>query len=209
MRFPFYLLLAMVSLIAACSRPEPALVIPGERPDPATAAPLLETVIRYLGKMPDKATHQTKFDTLYDAHYDRQAEMHRLDRYYRDTLNGDLWLLVSRVAPSIHVRRVSTGIHCRMDSDSLRFYHEVFRTWKLPEEVLLPRADSLFARMVRGEDLRPWYTERMGDQYIEFPDAHTRFDTLARRWVSDLEDPVTPLKEEILKATRGAAPEEN
>jgi hypothetical protein len=94
---------------------------------------------------------------------------------------------------------VSTGIRLKVSDDKITFYEEVFRTWRLPEDILLPRADTLFARMVNGEDLTPYYTASKADQYIEFPDEHTWYDTLARHWVSDLEDPVRKLKDEFSK----------
>jgi hypothetical protein len=201
---PIFLLTVLAVIWMGCREtPSTPLVIPGHRPEADEGQRLLEPILRYTAKMPDKADPATRFDTVFDEHYRKQLTHYRVDRYHEIPESGDRWLLVSRIAPSIQVKRVSTGIHYRLAGDSLAFYHEVFRTWKLPEEELLPRADSLFARMVAGEDLSPWYTIAKGDQYIEFPDAHTWFDTTARRWVSDLEDPITPMKEEILRATRG------
>lgn len=201
---PFFLLSLIAVLWLGCRESSPApLVIPGYRPEAAEGERLLEPIIRYAAKMPDKADQFTRFDTVFDEHYRKQLTQYRVDRYHESPETSDRWLLVSRIAPSIQVKRVSTGIRYRLAGDSLVFYHEVFRTWKLPEEELLPRADSLFARMVAGEDLSPWYAAQQGDRYIEFPDAHTWFDITARRWISDLEDPITPMKEEILRATRG------
>lgn len=200
---PVAILIGLSLLWLSCQTPDSRLPIPGVQPDAETGKVLLEPIIRYVARMPDKADQVTRFDTIYNEHYHKQMAQHRVDRFHEVSDRGDRWLLVSRIAPSLQVKRVSTGIHYRMEGDSLVFYREVFRTWKLPEEELLPRADSLFVFMVAGKDLSPWYAAQKGDQYIEFPDAHTWFDTTARRWVSDLEDPISPMKEEILRATRG------
>lgn len=199
---------AFLLLLAACSSSE-SLPVPGSRPEEAEASLWLSRIIRYHAPLPDKADHITKWATAFDDYYSGQARQHRVDRWYPDSLKGDVFLLVSRRAPSLHDKRVSTGIHLRWEQDSLVLYKEVFRTWRLPEEVLLPRADSLFALMVSGADLSPYHTDKRGDQYIEFPDAHTRYDEIARRWVSDLEDPAGALKEEFNRVWKSSSGDAN
>lgn len=191
-----FTLLMFLVFLGACSTQD-GIPVPGSRPVEAEANLWLSRIIRYHAPLPDKAGHTTMWDTAFDDYYSGQARLHRVDRWYSDSLEADVYLLVSRRAPSLHDKRVSTGIHLRWEQDSLVLYKEVFRTWRLPEEVLVPRADSLFALMVSGADLSPYHTDKRGDQYIEFPDAHTRFDAVARRWVSDLEDPVDELKKEF------------
>lgn len=192
----FFLLSTM--FLGACNQ-APELTIPGEKPDAQEAKELLALIIRLHGEMPEKANHATKFDSVFDDHYSRQLAAHSIDRVYREPSTETLFMVVSRIAPSVGIKRVSTGIRLKVSDGKITFYEEVFRTWRLPEDILLPRADTLFARMVKGEDLTPYYTASMADQYIEFPDEHTWYDTLARHWVSDLEDPVRKLKEEFSK----------
>lgn len=147
---------------------------------------MLMHIIRYIGKLPPKgATHKNKFDPLFDGHYAQAVQEHRIDLYHRDTTTGDTYLLVSRIAPSMTVKRVATGVHLRMVGDSIVYYQEVFRTWKMPEEQFTEKSTLLFAKMVRGENLSPYYPQNSGkEEYIEFPDAHTRFDTTQRIWVN-------------------------
>lgn len=154
---------------------------------------LLEKIIRYTGDLPKKATHETKFDTVFNAFYAREIRKHRIDRYYKDENTGYTYLLVSRVAPSLAAKRVATGIKLRLEGDSIVYYNEVFRTWKMPEQELAEKAGMLFEKMVRGQDLSPYYPQNSGqEEYIEFPDPHTHFDEQKRRWVSSLE--ITPEK---------------
>ncbi len=175
-------------LLLAC-QPTPK----GQKPDAETAQQLLEKIIRYTGHLPKKATHETKFDTTFNEFYAQELAKHRIDLYYRDERTGDIYLLVSRIAPSLTVKRVATGIHMRLEGDSIAYYNEVFRTWKMPEPELAEKARMLFEKMVRGQDLSPYYPQNSGNEdYIEFPDPNTRFDVEKRRWVSSLE--VTPEK---------------
>lgn len=195
---------AFLLLLAACS-PGESLSVPGSRPEEAEASLWLNRIIRHLGAMPDKADPATLQDTTHDAWYASQVAMHRVDRLFADSLTGWVYLSVSRPAPSLQAKRVSTGIRLKWEQDSLVSYEEVYRTWRLPEATLIPRADSLFALMVRGSDLSLYYTDKKADQYIEFPDAHTRYDVHARRWVSDREDPAGALKEEFNRVWKSSS----
>lgn len=191
----FIALISLIILVISCQQ-ELHLVIPGDKPSETQESLVLQKVIRYLGSLPDKVGWQDRFSKEYDGHYDQEITRYRIDRYFESDQTGDIYFLASRIAPSIYEKRVSYGVHMRMTGDSISYYHEVFRTWKHTEEVLNPRADSLFAMMVNGDDLRPYYADQKGDQYIEFPDSNTYYDTISRRWVSTLSDPVKQLKEE-------------
>jgi hypothetical protein len=72
---------------------------------------------------------------------------------------------------------------------SLRYYEEVFRTWKMPENVLNERYPVLFDKMVKGESLEPYYSKNKGDQYIEFPDDRFYFDAQTRTWNDKVFEP--------------------
>lgn len=163
------------------------------QPDAETAQLWLHRIIRYAAHLPPNAGHDTKFDTVYNAFYAEQIAKYRVDYYHQN--GADHYLFVSRPAPSLKVKRVGIGIHARMAGDSLAYYNEVFRTWKMEKPPLAKKGALLFDLMVKGKDLRPYYTENSGqEEYIEFPDAHTSFDTLRRQWVSTLADPLAPYR---------------
>ncbi len=190
------LLLLLISLfILSCSQSAPE-TLPGTKPDAEKEQAILQAIIRYVGKMPDKASVLTRFNTEWDDHYQKALAIHAIDRIYQKEGANDIYLLVSRVAPSLKQKRVAVGIQLRMVADSITYYHEVFRTWKMTEAELIPKQEMLFAKMVKGEDLSPWYPETMGDAYIEFPNKDAYFDTLNRHWVSRLEDPIAPYRED-------------
>ncbi len=174
---------AAVVIVFACQPSSP-----GQKPDAETEGRLLKKIIRYTGHLPQRATHETKFDSSFDAFYLDEMKKHRIDLYYHDQSTDDIYLLVSRIAPSLRVKRVATGIKMRLSGDSVAYYHEVFRTWKMEEPELAQKGQMLFGKMVRGEDLSPYYPQHSGkEEYIEFPDEHTHFDVEKRRWVTDLE----------------------
>ncbi|MBP6184095.1 MAG: hypothetical protein KA479_04090 [Saprospiraceae bacterium] len=189
-----YLLISILTLIFSCAPSAPEAV-PGTKPDPATEQTILQAIIRYVGKMPDKASVDTRFNPEWDDHYKKALAIHSIDRMYEAEGTGDMYLIVSRIAPSLKEKKVAVGLHLRMVADSITFYHEVFRTWKMPKEILVPKQEMLFAKMIKGEDLSPWYPETTGDEYIEFPNKDAYFDTINRHWVSRLEDPIAPYRE--------------
>jgi hypothetical protein len=140
-------------------------------------------IIRYLGKKPKKATHENKFDSQFDDYYQDQAFVkHQIDLHALMP-DGTEYLLISRIAPSLEEKRVATGIRLQFDQQgNLTTYEEIFRTWKMRPEVLKERASMLFEKMVKGEDLSPYYPQNSVEEYIEFPDAKTTYDKEKRTW---------------------------
>ncbi|RZS95709.1 hypothetical protein [Cecembia calidifontis] len=143
---------------------------------------ILLTSIRYMGHLPKKATHQTKFDPVYDEYYSKLALDYTLEAYYKK--DGYEYFLASRIAPSLKVKKVAIGVKMKRTSDGqLEFYEEVFRTWKFEIPEMLEKGLMLFDKMVKGEDLSPYYPQNSGEEeYIEFPDAKVYFDVEERRW---------------------------
>jgi hypothetical protein len=142
-------------------------------------------VVRYVAKAPRRVFDATKFDTLYDDHYDKQVAEHDLLAYYINN-KGEHYFLLARIAPSIDVKWVATGGRLRYGpNNELVEYEEIFRTWKMPRQQLEERAKYLFDLMVRGEDLTPYHSAKAGFNYIEFPDEHVTYDKDKRSWVSD------------------------
>jgi len=178
-------------LLSSCGNN--AETMAGQQPDAETAQKWLQRIIRYTAHLPAKAGHDTKFDTIYNEFYAEQLAKYRVELYHQS--GDDHFLLVSRIAPSLKVKRVGVGIHARMQGDSLVHYNEVFRTWKMEEPELAQKGALLFDGMVKGKDLSAYYPQNSGkEEYIEFPDVHTTFDTLRRQWVSTLADPLAPYR---------------
>jgi hypothetical protein len=151
------------------------------------------SIIRYLGKLPGKADHTTKFDSIFDSHYINLAKQHEL--VYRDQSGDTVYFLVTRTAPSMYEKKVAIGGKLVYDKDKgVGYYEELFRTWKMLTPELSEKSAILYSRMIQGKDLSPYYTKNSkGIEYIEFPDDEVTYDTTKRLWVSKREDPLEEL----------------
>ncbi len=150
--------------------------------DPIEQDKLLNSIIRYVGKLPPKAADSAKFDPRYDGYYQELVSKHRLTHYYV-LENGEAFFMLRRPAPSLQKKFVAIGGRMKFnDADSLIEYEEVFRTWRLVPDTLARRSALLFDKMIKGESLEPFLTKNSPDEYIEFPDDRTFFDKTSRTW---------------------------
>ncbi|CAN5309599.1 hypothetical protein BH23BAC3_BH23BAC3_06620 [soil metagenome] len=148
----------------------------------------LNSVIRYMGKLPPKSDHKTKFLPEFDTYYENLAKEHSLDLFYEDPESGTIFFLASRKSPSLYDKRVSIGGELNFDDDgSITYYKEFFRTWKMEPLELTIKSGLLFREMIARNDLAPFYTENSGgEEYIEFPNTYTEFHAEQRQWLSSL-----------------------
>jgi len=148
-------------------------------------------IIRYMGKLAPQADHLNKLEDRFDEAYRSIASDHRLDLFHTDDATGFTFFLASRIAPSLHVRRIGIGGRMSVnESGEITHYEELFRTWRMPDKDLFEKGGMLFMKMINNEDLSPYYPENSGkEEYIEFPNSDTYFDTDERVWVSRLMNP--------------------
>lgn len=143
---------------------------------------VLNMIIRYVTERPKGVSDEGKFDVRHNTWYERKISEARLERFYKEDTR--CYFLVSQPAPSLTVKRHATGgwFVCNKDGN-LTGYEEVFRTWKMVPDTLKVRGPLLFARMVRGESLEPFYTKNSkGKEFIEFPDDLVYYDQPSRAW---------------------------
>lgn len=142
------------------------------------------SIIRYLGHLPKRAKEATKWDSEFDETYLRQAQSFNLDKYHVDKDSGYVYFEISRIAPSFHERYVATGGRLAYNKDgSIGAYEEIYRTWKMSKAQLEEKTRIFFPKMVKGQDLSPYYTANVGDtEHIEFPDEQTYFNKETRKW---------------------------
>jgi hypothetical protein len=161
---------------------------------------VMNSIIRYVAKLPRRVADSLRMLDQYDEHYEKQLANYKLKRYFIAS-NGEQFFLVSRRAPSIHEKYVATAGRMRFDKEgNITEYEEVFRTWKLFENELNERAPYLFDLMVKGEDLTPYYAASSGFNYIEFPDENVYYDKEARSWKSKLYGSVEEMVYEFKQA---------
>ena len=143
---------------------------------------LITKIVRYTAKIPSNATPETKFAQQFDAYYEDVSHDYDIRSYFvdRDSMH---YVLVTRVAKSITPMREAIAIKFKPGKiNDFDWYEEVFRTWKMKDDILKERYPVLFDRMVNGESLEPYYPKNKGDQYIEFPDGRFFFDAQKRKW---------------------------
>lgn len=142
------------------------------------------SIVRYIDDIARNATHVSKFDTIHNAEYLNRSKKLSLLFYYNDTLNKKVYFAVSKIAPSLKLKKVATVGHLVYDKNSnIKHYEENFRTWKMEPNELKEKTKLLFIKYINGEDLTEYYTANSNpDFYIEFPDEFTSFDTISRTW---------------------------
>lgn len=142
-------------------------------------------IVRYFDKLPKKVSHENKFDAEYDSIYKLKAQNADLYHYYISEKTKEIYFAVTRIAPSIKLKKVATiGKLTLNDQDSIVSYEEICRTWKMEEEELKEKTAFLFNKVVNNEDLTPYYTANSQPEfYIEFPDEKNVFDVSSRSWI--------------------------
>lgn len=149
---------------------------------------LIDSVVRYMAKLPPNANQKSKFESTFDDYYSRAAKDYDLRLcYLKDSV---YYLLFSRAARSITPMREAIGCKIVLKGGTFLDYEEVFRTWKMPDNILRERYPVLFENMVKGNSLEPYYAKNKGDQYIEFPDDRFYFDKKSRVWKDRIFDEV-------------------
>lgn len=177
-------------LFAGCSNHSSENFDAGNELSAGEQQKFIDSVIRYGGHLAPKAAHDTKYSEEFDEYYIALARSHNLELFYKQ-YDGTQFFLLTRKAPSRFDREVAIGGQVRFSEErQILHYEEVFRTWKMERAELMEKAAMLFSQMVAGNDLSRYYPENSGDdEYIEFPNSNTRFDTVQRRWVTSLFDP--------------------
>lgn len=141
-------------------------------------------IVRYFEKLPsEKVRHEDKFDTLYNSYYQQKAKEANFLFYYKAPDSTE-YFAVTKLAPSLTIKRVATLGKLKKDKEgTITYYEEAARTWKMVEPELHTKTEVLFKDYIQGKDLSPYLTKNSGeDFYIEFPDDQTFYNTQTRKW---------------------------
>ena len=182
--FTFFILLFLFS----CQK-ENYVITPTNYLSVSEQEDFIYSVSRYINKLPSKATNKTKFDSIFDEEYKDAAKKNELLFYYFDKENDEIYFAITKIAPSLKLKRVATvGKLKKNKNGEIINYEEEFRTWKMEVPELKNKTKTLFETYIKGNDLKPFYTENSkGEFYIEFPDRNTYYDKKSRTWVSKIE----------------------
>ncbi len=161
-----------------------------------------EKIIRYLGRKPENASHELKFDTYFDEHYAKEFKKYDLEYYHKNKENK-YFFVYTCIAPSLHLKKTAIGGYATFNSaGKVEQYVELFRTWKQDPKTLKPITDVLFEKIVSNQDLLEYQTKNSTDLgWIEFPNDEVHFDTKKMHWVSTRIDPLESFYLEKIKQT--------
>ncbi|MDR6966649.1 hypothetical protein J2X31_000647 [Flavobacterium arsenatis] len=179
----YFSLLFFLLLFTSCKK-DPKNIDPNAYLTAEAQEEFKYSIIRHADRLVKKATHQTKFDSIFDEEYKEKAESSNLLYYYIDKQTGVHYFALTKIAPSLIVKRVATVGKIEYDKEGgIASYEEGFRTWKMEEPELNEKTATLFEKYIEGEDLSSYYTANSkGEFYIEFPDDKTYYDKEERLW---------------------------
>lgn len=141
-------------------------------------------LIRDIGRLPKKANHNNKKESKFDEHYMELTNRHDLIFYYPSKASDTIYFAMSRIAPSLYEKKVAIGGKVILnEKKEITFLEETFRTFKMPVDELATKTEELFLKMVNHENLKSYeYKNSKPDEYIEFPDEFTSYNTKLRKW---------------------------
>jgi len=182
-KFILLVFVAGIFLLSNCSSGSDKNFNPDTCLSKNTQALLLQEMVRYASKLPPHATHQTKFSDEFNWYYDRAVSECRIMQCYQEETDTSYLILIARKARSITPMEEGFAIRIKFDtSQKMKYYEEVFRTWKMPTDTLNKRGKFLFETLVNGNDLTLYHSKYQRDRYIEFPDERFYFDKTLRKW---------------------------
>lgn len=140
-------------------------------------------IVRYIERLPKYANEINKFESRFDAEYQKMATDCDLLFYFKDT-DTTIYFAISKIAPSIKLKKTATVGKLKFDKkNTIVAYEEVFRTWKMEPIELKEKTELLFRKLIDKEDLSDFYTKTSKPEfYIEFPDESNYYDTVNRKW---------------------------
>lgn len=147
-------------------------------------------IIRYYDKRPKKVNQEDKLNSEHDSIYKLKAQRSDLLFLYFDEKKDEYYFAVTRIAASLKLKKVATVGKLKKDSnDSIIYYEENFRTWKMEMDELKEKTSFLMTKYIKGEDLTPYYTKNSQPEFwIEFPDDNNVYDIEKREWKTSLDE---------------------
>ena len=141
----------------------------------------LKTVYYFEG-LPKNVSELNKYDSIHESYYKRKAENSEIIDYYLSK-DSFIYFSVIKIAPSLKQKYTATIIKCKFLNDSITYYEEICRTWKMEKSELLTKSKVIFDKVVSNKDISMYYTKNTENEFwIEFPDEHNFYNTSKRKW---------------------------
>lgn len=141
-------------------------------------------IVRFYESLPKNAHNKNTLDTTYIKYYEQKAKESDLLHYYKDE-DGYIYFAVAKIAPSLKLKKVATIGKLKFEKDSLVYYEEIARTWKMEIPELKEKTKVIFDKIAQEKSVEKYYTKNSQPEFwIEFPDEFTFYDTDKRSWVT-------------------------
>ncbi|MFA9192090.1 hypothetical protein AAGV28_11995 [Flavobacterium sp. FZUC8N2.13] len=141
-----------------------------------------EKIVKYFEEPPKKVTIEKKWDSVHNEYYSKKAKSADLYHYYKDN-DGYIYFAIAKIAPSLKIKKVATIGKLKIENDTITYYEEICRTWKMEAPELKEKTKVLFDKIVNNEEVENYYTKNSQPEFwIEFPDDINYYDTKNRVW---------------------------
>ena len=139
-------------------------------------------IVRYFEEVPKNTNQDSKWDTIHNSYYSQKANQAELYHYYKSN-DGFIYFAIAKIAPSLKLKKVATIGKLKLEKDSVVYYEEICRTWKMEIPELKDKTKIIFDKVANERSVTKYYTENSQPEYwIEFPDKLTYYDSKERSW---------------------------
>ena len=90
----------------------------------------LNKIVRYFEEVPKNTNQDSKWDTIHNSYYSQKANQAELYHYYKSN-DGFIYFAIAKIAPSLKLKKVATIGKLKLEKDSVVYYEEICRTWKM------------------------------------------------------------------------------
>ena len=85
----------------------------------------------------------------------------------------------------LKIKKVATIGKLKFKNDSIIYYEEIARTWKMEIPELKEKTKILFDLIVQEKNVEKYYTKNSQPEFwIEFPDDINKYNVEKREWVT-------------------------
>jgi hypothetical protein len=175
------LLLLLITITTSCNKEI------NSNPNQLTKEEVLtfkNKIVRYYEGLPNNATINSKWDTIYNNYYSEKAENSDLLHYYKNE-DGYIYFAVAKIAPSLKMKKVATIGKLKFEKDSIVYYEEIARTWKMEIPELKEKTKILFDEIANNKNISKYFTKNSQPKFwVEFPDDNNTYDIKKRVWIT-------------------------
>jgi hypothetical protein len=141
---------------------------------------LLVDIITYIYTTPPGATWETRFNADNRNYYKSNLPKFKFEKLFQDE-NGTYYFYIIRPARSSHgTLRGVGGKFTLSENGKIEQFEELFNTPAADLNELRNKGNELFIYLIKNKNIDGFVAN---DQYIEWPNAWTYYDTIQHQWL--------------------------